>query len=90
MSKMRENQLTVPLNEPLRAYLEQAAAREQHRSVAGQVRHIVAEASIHFGFWDGMTIISSSLSRSRTVTSAVGFFSLAYSADPIATALSSR
>jgi hypothetical protein len=44
MSKMRENQLTVPLSEPLREYLEQAAARE-HRSVAGQVRHIVAEAA---------------------------------------------
>jgi hypothetical protein len=35
MSKMPENQLTVPLSEPLREYLEQAAARE-HRSVESE------------------------------------------------------
>ena len=42
MSK-REQQITVPLDPDLRAYVERMAARED-RTVAGQVRHLIAQA----------------------------------------------
>jgi len=44
MSMMREYQVSVPMDEALRRFLEEAAARE-HRTVAGQVRFLVAEAA---------------------------------------------
>jgi hypothetical protein len=43
MSK-RENQITVPLDPELRAFIARAAARED-RSLAGQIRHLAAEAA---------------------------------------------
>jgi hypothetical protein len=41
---MREHQVTVPLTAEQRAFLE-ACARREDRSLAGQVRHLVAEAA---------------------------------------------
>lgn len=43
MSK-RENQISVPVSSELRAFVEREAARED-RTVAGQVRHLIAEAA---------------------------------------------
>jgi hypothetical protein len=43
MSRKRE-QISVPLPAELREFVERAAQRED-RSVAGQIRHIVAEAA---------------------------------------------
>jgi len=43
MSK-RENQLSVPITPELRAFVEREAARED-QTVAGQVRHLIAEAA---------------------------------------------
>jgi hypothetical protein len=43
MSK-RENQISVPIERPLREFVEREAAR-QDRSVAGQIRHLIAEAA---------------------------------------------
>jgi hypothetical protein len=43
MSKRRE-QLSVPLDPELREFVERTAERED-RSVAGQIRHLVAEAA---------------------------------------------
>lgn len=43
MSK-RENQITVPLDPELRAFIEQMAARED-RTVAAMVRRIIAQAA---------------------------------------------
>jgi hypothetical protein len=37
-------QVSVPLTQELREYVERAAERED-RSVAGQIRHLVAEAA---------------------------------------------
>jgi hypothetical protein len=42
MSK-KQGQVTVPLDPQLRAFVEQQAARED-RTLAGQIRHLVAEA----------------------------------------------
>lgn len=42
--KMRQNQVSVPLDPQLRAFVEQAAERED-RTMAGQIRHLVAEAA---------------------------------------------
>jgi hypothetical protein len=44
MSTKREHQITVPLDAPLRQFIERAAARED-RTLAGQIRHLVAEAA---------------------------------------------
>ena len=41
---MKAEQVSVPLPADLRAFVERAAARED-RSVAGQIRHLVAEAA---------------------------------------------
>jgi len=41
---LRENQVTVPLPSELRAFVERAAERED-RTVAGVIRHLVAEAA---------------------------------------------
>jgi hypothetical protein len=43
MPKRRE-QVSVPLDEDLRAFVEQTAARE-HGSIAGAIRRFVAEAA---------------------------------------------
>jgi hypothetical protein len=43
MSK-RENQLTVPLDRELREFIERQAV-EQDRTLAGAVRHLLAEAA---------------------------------------------
>jgi hypothetical protein len=43
MSKRRQ-QISVPLEQELREFVEKQAA-EQDRSVAGQIRHLVAEAA---------------------------------------------
>jgi hypothetical protein len=43
MSK-RENQISVPIDRELRAFIEREAAR-QDRTLAGQIRHLVAEAA---------------------------------------------
>jgi hypothetical protein len=43
----RDNQVSVPLDPELRAFVERAAERED-RSVAGQIRHLVAEAARNF------------------------------------------
>ena len=43
MSKRRE-QVSVPLDPELRAFVERAAERED-RTLAGQIRHLVAEAA---------------------------------------------
>jgi hypothetical protein len=43
MSNRRE-QVSVPLDPELREFVERAAAQED-RSVAGQIRHFVAEAA---------------------------------------------
>jgi hypothetical protein len=43
MSK-RENQVSVPLDPELRAFLERTAARED-RTLGGQARHLIAEAA---------------------------------------------
>jgi hypothetical protein len=43
MSK-RENQVSVPLPAELREFLERQAARED-RSLAGQIRHLIAQAA---------------------------------------------
>jgi hypothetical protein len=40
----RREQVSVPLEPELRAFVERAAAQED-RSVAGQIRHLVAEAA---------------------------------------------
>jgi len=42
MSK-RENQVTVPLPQPLREFVERTAEQED-RTIAAQVRHWIAEA----------------------------------------------
>jgi hypothetical protein len=42
MSK-REQQISVPLDPDLRAFVEQLAARED-RTVAGQIRHLIAQS----------------------------------------------
>lgn len=44
MSTKRHAQISVPLDENLRAFLERLAARED-RTLAGQIRHLVAEAA---------------------------------------------
>ena len=44
MSTMREHQVSVPMDALLRRFVEEAAQRE-HRTVAGQIRHLVAEAA---------------------------------------------
>jgi hypothetical protein len=44
MAKKRDNQISVPLDRELRAFVERQAARED-RSLAGQIRHLVAEAA---------------------------------------------
>ena len=41
---MAEKRVTVPLPEPLVRFVEQSAERED-RSLAGQIRHLVAEAA---------------------------------------------
>jgi len=41
---MREHQVSVPLPPELRRFIEQQAA-EQDRTLAGQIRHLVAEAA---------------------------------------------
>jgi hypothetical protein len=43
MSK-REHQISVPISSELRAFVEREAARAD-RTVAGQVRHLIAEAA---------------------------------------------
>jgi hypothetical protein len=40
----REHQVSVPLDPELREFVAREAARED-RSVAGQIRHLVAEAA---------------------------------------------
>jgi len=40
----RREQVTVPLDPELREFVERAAA-EEDRSVAGQIRHFVAQAA---------------------------------------------
>lgn len=40
----KREQISVPLDPELREYVERTAARED-RSVAGQIRHFVAEAA---------------------------------------------
>jgi len=47
MSKRRE-QVSVPLDPELRAFVEREAARED-RSIAGQIRHLVAQAARQSG-----------------------------------------
>jgi hypothetical protein len=47
MARKRE-QISVPLPVPLRTFVEETAARED-RSVAGQIRHFVAEAARQAG-----------------------------------------
>jgi len=42
MSMMHEYQISVPMDEALRRSLEKLAARE-HRTLAGQVRHLLCE-----------------------------------------------
>ena len=54
MSRMRENQVSVPLDARTRQYLEEAAARE-HRTLTGQVRHLVAEAARNSQIQEGTT-----------------------------------
>lgn len=44
MTKMRNHQVSVPLDPALREFVEQAAERED-RTMAGQIRHLVAEAA---------------------------------------------
>jgi len=44
MSSKKPNQVSVPLDPELRAFVERAAERED-RSIAGQIRHLVAEAA---------------------------------------------
>ena len=44
MSEMRLSQVSVPLPPDLRSWIE-AQAAAQDRSVAGQIRHLVAEAA---------------------------------------------
>jgi hypothetical protein len=41
---MKAEQVSVPLSRELREFVERQAARED-RSVAGQIRHLVAEAA---------------------------------------------
>jgi hypothetical protein len=41
---MKRQQLTIPINEELRAFIERAAAKED-RSVASMVRRLIAEAA---------------------------------------------
>ncbi len=41
---MKAEQISVPLSRELREFVERQAARED-RSVAGQIRHLVAEAA---------------------------------------------
>ena len=48
---MRENQVSVPLDARTRQYLEEAAAR----TLAGQVRHLVAEAARNSQIQEGTT-----------------------------------
>ena len=47
MSK-RNHQITVPIEGELRAFVEAEAAR-QDRTLAGQVRHLIAEAARQAG-----------------------------------------
>jgi hypothetical protein len=42
--RKRDHQVSVPLDPELREFVEQSAARED-RTVAGQVRHLIAEAA---------------------------------------------
>jgi hypothetical protein len=44
MSDKRENKVTVPLGSDLRAFIEQAAERED-RTMAAQIRHYIAQAA---------------------------------------------
>jgi hypothetical protein len=44
--KKRDYQVSVPLDQALREFVERAAERED-RSLAGQIRHLVAEAARH-------------------------------------------
>jgi hypothetical protein len=44
MANRKREQVSVPLGPQLRAFVEQTAARED-RTVAGQIRHLVAEAA---------------------------------------------
>jgi hypothetical protein len=41
---MKREQITIPLDPALREFVERAAA-EQDRTMAGQVRHLIAEAA---------------------------------------------
>jgi hypothetical protein len=47
MSK-RENQISVPIEPALRAFIEREAER-QDRTLAGQIRHLIAEAARQAG-----------------------------------------
>jgi hypothetical protein len=40
---MRERQISVPIEPALREFIESEAQR-QHRTLAGQIRHLIAEA----------------------------------------------
>lgn len=44
MATKRENQISVPLDSALREFVSRSAA-EQDRTLAGQVRHLIAEAA---------------------------------------------
>lgn len=44
MANRQRQQVSVPLDPQLRAFVEETAARED-RTVAGQIRHLVAEAA---------------------------------------------
>jgi hypothetical protein len=41
---MKRQQITIPINEELRAFIERAAAKED-RTVASMVRRLIAEAA---------------------------------------------
>jgi hypothetical protein len=42
--KREREQITVPISAELRTFLEELAAREE-RTIAGQVRHLIAQAA---------------------------------------------